>query len=150
MDLFCGTGTIAQLLAQQSSRKVIGVDISPERVNLLNSRKSPIVDIEISTYLDDIPKDEILMDAFRYFQNRIGDKNENQRKLNQFIVDFLTILESEMSEDDKESDFIFSEIDTTEMENLLSKGDKNSIQHLKDKLLTHEKTNNISTWLYIN
>ena len=99
--------------------------------------KGSIINI-ISTYLDDTPKDEMLMDAFRYFQNRIGDKNENQRKLNQFIVDFLTILESEMSEDDKESDFIFSEIDTTEMENLLSKGDKNSIQHLKEKLLKME------------
>ena len=35
--------------------------------------KGSIINI-ISTYLDDIPKDEILMDAFRYFQNRIGDK----------------------------------------------------------------------------
>jgi UDPglucose 6-dehydrogenase len=41
----------AVLLAQNN--KVIGVDISPERVKLLNSRKSPIDDIEISTYLDD-------------------------------------------------------------------------------------------------
>ena len=92
----------------------------------------------ISTYLDDTPKDEMLMDAFRYFQNRIGDKNENQQKLDQFILDFLTILENEMSEDDDESDFIFSEIDTTKMENLLSKGDKNSIKHLKEKLLKME------------
>ena len=92
----------------------------------------------ISTYLDDTPKDEMLMDAFRYFQNKIGDKNENQQNLDQFLVDFLTILEDEMSEDDDESDFIFSEIDTTEMENLLSKGDKNSIQHLKEKLLKME------------
>ena len=88
----------------------------------------------ISTYLGDTPKNEILLDAFRYFQNKIGDKNENQQNLDQFLVDFLTILEDEMSEDDDESDFIFSEIDTTEMENLLSKGDKNSIQHLKEKL----------------
>lgn len=92
----------------------------------------------ISTYLDDTPKDEMLMDAFRYFQNKIGDKNENQQNLDQFLVDFLTILENEMSEDDKESDFIFSEIDTTEMENFLSKGDKNSIKHLKEKLLKME------------
>ena len=92
----------------------------------------------ISTYLDDTPKDEMLMDAFRYFQNKIGDKNENQQNLDQFLVDFLTILENEMSEDDKESDFIFSEIDTIKMENLLSKGDKNSIKHLKEKLLKME------------
>jgi|688.fasta_scaffold228655_3 hypothetical protein len=92
----------------------------------------------ISTYLGDTPKNEILLDAFRYFQNKIGDKNENQQNLDQFLVDFLTILEDEMSEDDDESDFIFSEIDTTEMENLLSKGDKNSIQHLKEKLLKME------------
>ena len=92
----------------------------------------------ISTYLGDTPKNEILLDAFRYFQNKIGDKNENQQNLDQFLVDFLTILENEMSEDDDESDFIFSEIDTTKMENLLSKGDKNSIQHLKQKLLKME------------
>lgn len=92
----------------------------------------------ISTYLGDTPKNEILLDAFRYFQNKIEDKNENQQNLDQFLVDFLTILEDEMSEDDDESDFIFSEIDTTEMENLLSKGDKNSIQHLKEKLLKME------------
>ena len=92
----------------------------------------------ISTYLGDTPKNEILLDAFRYFQNKIGDKNENQQNLDQFLVDFLTILEDEMSEDDDESDFIFSEIDTTKMENLLSKGDKNSIQHLKEKLLKME------------
>ena len=92
----------------------------------------------ISTYLGDTPKNEILLDAFRYFQNKIGDKNENQQNLDQFLVDFLTILENEMSEDDDESDFIFSEIDTTKMENLLSKGDKNSIKHLKEKLLKME------------
>ncbi len=89
-----------------------------------------------STYLGDTPKNEMLLDAFRYFQNKIGDKNENQQKLDQFIVDFLTILEDEMSDD--ETDFIFSEIDTTKLEDILSKGDKNSIQHLKEKLLKME------------
>ena len=39
----------AVLLAQQN--QVIGVDISQERVNLLNSYKSPIVDAELSEFL---------------------------------------------------------------------------------------------------
>ena len=39
----------AVLLAQHY--EVIGVDISQERVNDLNARKSPIVDIELSEYL---------------------------------------------------------------------------------------------------
>jgi hypothetical protein len=110
--------------------------------NLFTNSKDWGVDKDIiinlaSTYLGDTPKNEMLLDAFRYFQNKIGDKNENQQKLDQFIVDFLTILEDEMSGDD-ESDFIFSEIDTTKLENILSKGDKNSIQHLKEKLLKME------------
>jgi hypothetical protein len=110
--------------------------------NLFTNSKDWGVDKDIiinlaSTYLGDTPKNEMLLDAFRYFQNKIGDKNENQQKLDQFIVDFLTILEGEMSGDD-ESDFIFSEIDTTKLEDILSKGDKNSIQHLKEKLLKME------------
>jgi hypothetical protein len=110
--------------------------------NLFTNSKDWGVDKDIiinlaSTYLGDTPKNEMLLDAFRYFQNKIGDKNENQQKLDQFIVDFLTILEDEMSGDD-ESDFIFSEIDTTKLEDILSKGDKNSIQHLKEKLLKME------------
>ena len=39
----------AVLLAQHN--KVIGVDISQERVDLLNARKSPIIDAELSKYL---------------------------------------------------------------------------------------------------
>lgn len=39
----------AVLLAQHN--KVIGVDISQERVNYVNSRKSPIMDLELSEYL---------------------------------------------------------------------------------------------------
>ena len=39
----------AVLLAQHN--EVIGVDISPERVDALNSRRSPIVDTELSEYL---------------------------------------------------------------------------------------------------
>jgi hypothetical protein len=109
--------------------------------NLFTNSKDWGVDKDIiinlaSTYLGDTPKNEMLLDAFRYFQNKIGDKNENQQKLDQFIVDFLTILEDEMSDD--ETDFIFSEIDTTKLEDILSKGDKNSIQHLKEKLLKME------------
>jgi hypothetical protein len=109
--------------------------------NLFTNSKDWGVDKDIiinlaSTYLGDTPKNEMLLDAFRYFQNKIGDKNENQQKLDQFIVDFLTILEDEMSDD--ETDFIFSEIDTTKLEDILSKVDKNSIQHLKEKLLKME------------
>ena len=39
----------AVLLAQHN--EVIGVDISQERVDMLNARKSPIIDIELSEYL---------------------------------------------------------------------------------------------------
>ena len=41
----------AVLLAQHN--KVIGVDLSQDRVNCVNERKSPIVDAELSEYLDD-------------------------------------------------------------------------------------------------
>ena len=39
------------LLAQHN--QVIGVDISQERVDALNTRKSPIIDAELSEYLGD-------------------------------------------------------------------------------------------------
>ena len=39
----------AVLLAQHN--EVIGVDISQERVNVLNARRSPIIDAELSEYL---------------------------------------------------------------------------------------------------
>ena len=39
----------AVLLAQHN--EVIGVDVSNERVDLLNARKSPVVDAELSDYL---------------------------------------------------------------------------------------------------
>ena len=39
----------AVLLAQHN--KVIGVDISQERVDALNARKSPIIDAELTEYL---------------------------------------------------------------------------------------------------
>jgi UDPglucose 6-dehydrogenase len=39
----------AVLLAQHN--EVIGVDISQERVDALNARKSPIIDAELSEYL---------------------------------------------------------------------------------------------------
>ena len=39
----------AVLLAQHN--EVIGVDISQERVDVLNARKSPIVDADLSEYL---------------------------------------------------------------------------------------------------
>ena len=43
--------SIAVLLAQNN--EVIGVDISQERVDALNSRKSPVIDWELSQYLAD-------------------------------------------------------------------------------------------------
>ena len=43
----------AVLLAQHN--EVIGVDISRERVDALNSRKSPIIDEELSQYLANKP-----------------------------------------------------------------------------------------------
>ena len=41
----------AVLLAQHN--EVIGVDISRERVDALNARKSPIIDAELSDYLEE-------------------------------------------------------------------------------------------------
>jgi 23S rRNA (uracil-5-)-methyltransferase RumA len=48
MDLFCGTGTIAQLLAQQSSRKVIGVDIVESAIvdARENARRNKVSNVE--------------------------------------------------------------------------------------------------------
>lgn len=48
MDLFCGTGTIAQLLAQQSSRKVIGVDIVESAIidARENARRNNVTNVE--------------------------------------------------------------------------------------------------------
>lgn len=40
MDLFCGTGTITQLLAQKSKRKVIGVDIVEDAI--LDARENAV------------------------------------------------------------------------------------------------------------
>lgn len=86
----------------------------------------------MSTYFEyeNTPNDDYMQDAFSYFQKLLGDKNENQLKMKQFIKDFLTILENEYA--------YFGQIDTTKIENFLSKGDKNSIQYLKEKLLTME------------
>lgn len=48
MDLFCGTGTIAQLLAQQSRRKVIGVDIVESAIvdARENARRNNVSNVE--------------------------------------------------------------------------------------------------------
>ena len=45
----------AVLLAQHN--EVVGVDISQERVDALNARKSPIFDAELSVYLAEKEKD---------------------------------------------------------------------------------------------
>ena len=41
----------AVLLAQHN--EVIGIDISQERVDAVNSKQSPIIDIELSKYLEE-------------------------------------------------------------------------------------------------
>ena len=49
-----GTGYVglsnAMLLSQENT--VVAVDVIPEKVELLNNKKSPIVDKEISDYLE--------------------------------------------------------------------------------------------------
>jgi hypothetical protein len=110
--------------------------------NLFTNSKDWGVDKDIiinlaSTYLGDTPKNEMLLDAFNYFQSKMKSKNSKHQNLDQFLIDFLTTLSSEIIGDDKE-DFNLSGIDTTKLEDILSKGDKNSIQHLKEKLLKME------------
>lgn len=48
MDLFCGTGTITQLLAQKSRRKVIGVDIVEDAIKdaRLNATRNGVSNLE--------------------------------------------------------------------------------------------------------
>jgi hypothetical protein len=110
--------------------------------NLFTNSKDWGVDKDIiinlaSTYLGDTPKNEMLLDAFNYFQSKMKSKNSKHQNLDRFLIDFLTTLSSEIIGDDKE-DFNLSGIDTTKLEDILSKGDKNSIQHLKEKLLKME------------
>jgi hypothetical protein len=110
--------------------------------NLFTNSKDWGVDKDIiinlaSTYLGDTPKNEMLLDAFNYFQSKMKSKNSKHQNLDRFLIDFLTTLSSEITCDDKE-DFNLSGIDTTKLEDILSKGDKNSIQHLKEKLLKME------------
>ena len=56
MDLFCGTGTITQLLARESKRKVIGVDIVDEAIDDAreNAKRNSIERVEF--YAADVGK----------------------------------------------------------------------------------------------
>lgn len=56
LDLFCGTGTITQLLAKQSKRKVIGVDIVEDAITDAreNARRNDVSNLEF--YAADVGK----------------------------------------------------------------------------------------------
>jgi 23S rRNA (uracil1939-C5)-methyltransferase len=56
LDLFCGTGTITQLLAKQSKRKVIGVDIVEDAITDAreNSKRNEVHNLEF--YAADVGK----------------------------------------------------------------------------------------------
>ena len=51
LDIATGTGDLAISANKLKPNKVIGVDISQERVDALNERRSPIIDAELSAYL---------------------------------------------------------------------------------------------------
>lgn len=69
MDLFCGTGTITQLLAQQSRRKVIGVDIVEDAIEdaKRNAKRNGVSNLEF--YAADVGK---FLSEYPHYQGRIG------------------------------------------------------------------------------
>ncbi len=63
MDLFCGTGTIAQLLAQQSTQEVIGVDIVASAIEdaRLNAQRNKVTNVafhaaDVGAFLKEFPE----------------------------------------------------------------------------------------------
>ena len=69
----------------------------------------------------------------------MNNKNDREKEIAKFLVDFLTTLSNEISKGDNKGDFILSEIDTTKLEDILSEQkDKSFISDLKEKLLTME------------
>lgn len=100
--------------------------------------KDDIVNLT-STYLGEVPKKEMLIESSSYFQTLMKNKNDREKDLAKFLVDFLTTLSNEISKGDNKGDFILSEIDTTKLEDILSEQkDKSFISDLKEKLLTME------------
>ena len=69
LDLFCGTGTITQLLAKQSSRKIIGVDIVEAAIEdaRRNAARNDVHNLEF--FAADVGK--FLLD-FPQYQGKIG------------------------------------------------------------------------------
>ena len=76
----------AVLLAQHN--EVIGVDVSQERVDALNSRISPIVDMELSEYLKEKELNYLLVDLKGSAQSRLWDHIEptNYDEKTNFII----------------------------------------------------------------
>jgi len=69
MDLFCGTGTIGQLIASKTNCKVIGVDIVEEAIeNAKENAKTNKID-NIKFYAADVNK---FLLAYPDYQNKIG------------------------------------------------------------------------------
>jgi 23S rRNA (uracil-5-)-methyltransferase RumA len=69
MDLFCGTGTIGQLVASKTTSKVIGVDIIEEAIENAkeNAKTNAIENVEF--YAADVNK---FLTEFPEYQNKIG------------------------------------------------------------------------------
>jgi 23S rRNA (uracil-5-)-methyltransferase RumA len=69
MDLFCGTGTITQLLARKSNRKVIGVDIVEDAIAdaRRNAERNQVDNLEF--YAADVGK---FLLEYPQYQGRIG------------------------------------------------------------------------------
>jgi len=69
MDLFCGTGTITQLLAKESNRKVIGVDIVEDAIAdaRRNAERNQVDNLEF--YAADVGK---FLLEYPQYQGRIG------------------------------------------------------------------------------
>lgn len=91
-----------------------------------------------ATFLGEIPKKEMLIDCSSYFRTLMNNKDDREEDVAKFLVYFLTTLSTEISKGDKR-DFILSEIDTTKLDEILSKQeDKSFISDLKEKLLSIE------------
>jgi 23S rRNA (uracil1939-C5)-methyltransferase len=69
MDLFCGTGTIGQLIASKTNSKIIGVDIIDDAIkNAKENAKTNNID-NVEFYASDINK---FLSEYPEYQNKIG------------------------------------------------------------------------------